>query len=390
MSKGRKALLILTIMLSSIVLSADFILMPLVNDVFGIFADYPSAVNWIVSGAFALSIVCSPIAGKLCNKYSKKTILILGAVVSTIFAFGVMFSTNVWVWCFARALNAVGYAFTKTAVQALLVEVFIDEKVCDRLVGYYGAAETGAGAILSFCAGHLSASISFEAAMMLHMGILVYLVCVILFVPSYQSEHSLAASETVGTSAGSKALGFVFWLLLANFVIYGVAVSINTYYVSVYVAENALGTEAMSGTMTSLNTLTGFFMGLVFASLYERIRKYFLLIFQTGALIAFFLLSQFPSTAIAYICSIMIGGCFSMAGSYVFRTVAKHVEEERRDFALSMVPAAASLGACSVTYICSFLGSAFGIVQANQFYMVSVVLIAVCLLSDLVLIKKNV
>ena len=84
LSKPKRILLLITLMLSNLVLMTESIMTPTVTTLYTMFPNGTAALNFAISGCYIVSIVMSLIIGKLTEKFSKKTLLTAGAVLGTI------------------------------------------------------------------------------------------------------------------------------------------------------------------------------------------------------------------------------------------------------------------------------------------------------------------
>ena len=385
MTKGKKVAFLATICLAGVLLVADAILTPTVYTLYELYANQLNLVNFIVTGYYLVAIIASLIAGKLCEKLSKKAVMVIGAINSTLCAFAMMYSGNIVVMTIGRALHGIGYGFTMTAIIGLILDVFPDEAQSSKYIGYQNASMTIISVILSSVAGNL-ASVSVKTSYLLHWTIPVYLFSLLLFVPSIKPEKVESAKESKDSNT---RFGKRYWLMVLNYFVLGISIYVMAYYGSLYFSENALGDDALSGYFVSVFSFAGL-PSVLFGKIYERLKNRTYTIAAALGAIAMLLFRFVPNTVIAFIAMVLCGFCLAMACVYMYAFVPSAIPAEAStDKAVSVVTSISTLSACLTGYFITFGMSVLKMETVTSFVIVPAVLLAACSLVALIVEKEE-
>jgi MFS family permease len=357
MSKRKLILFIMTIFFSNIIVVGDYIFSPTINGVFKMFPDSIGLVNFIIGGTYLVIVIASLVAGKLCEKFSKKAVLMVGAICAAVGGILLLAVVNPLYMCLMRALFGVGYAFTQVTAVAFINDAYSDERVRGSIMGYYNASVTILGALVSVIAGNL-ATISLATAYRTYWLIIPYLILLLIFVPSIKPSKDngkTGKAELVVKVSKKKPLGFNYWVTLICFALYCVSYCILFLYVSVYVAENALGNEALAGYLTVAMSVVGFFAAMAFGLLYNRLRKFTIVFVYIMIAISITILWLHPSVLAACIAYGIFGGCAALAMSYIYTIAPSLVPPERVSVAIGGVSAGVGIVTFGTTFVIAWV-----------------------------------
>lgn len=153
--KWRMVIGIAALFISSMCTLGDMVITPIAVNLYEVFADAPEALlNFGITGPALVGLPFGLLAGWLCDRFDKKWVMVVGFA---IFTFSAIFGAaieNIWYFVITRCLaTGVGWGITNTAAFSILADLFSDEKQHGRMVGFYNAAMSIMGAVLSSVAG---------------------------------------------------------------------------------------------------------------------------------------------------------------------------------------------------------------------------------------------
>ena len=377
MSKPKRILLLITLMLSNLVLMTESIMTPTVTTLYTMFPNGTAALNFAISGCYIVSIVMSLIIGKLTEKFSKKTLLTAGAVLGTIGACGMMYWITPIGLAVSRGIGMLAYAVIMTPTIVYINELFDTEAERGKWLGFNNAIMTLTGTVYSFLSGILATQ-SLNRAYMLHFAVLLYLVMAVFFIPSAEKDTAKAdvAEEQASASENNK-LGARYWVHIVTFSIFTLCNCILMYFISMYVAENALGSEALSGTLSSVFTIAGFFVALVYTVISKVLGKKLPLILYIIAAADFVLLMLAPGKVIAFVGMAVMGAIMTLLRVYYYAVVPELVPSGKEGSGIAFIEACTMLAVMVTTYIVTYGMQLLGMDTFTSFLIVPAVLAAI-------------
>lgn len=384
LTKGKKLLFFVAIMLSNIAVMGDCVIYPITYNIYNAFPESTVLVNYILSGPPLLIVIASLIAPMLLKKMTKKTLLILGCTLFTVGAvFGVAID-SVWWMSFTRTLVGVGQGFVNVSAIALITEVY-DERVRAKYIGYFNASMNVVGVLCGFLVGSLAAE-SWQGAFRLYYAAIPMLVMVILFVPNIKNEKQ---SEAVAVKNREK-MGFEFWELIVTFTILCVCSMVIAYFISVYAVENGIGDESIVARAMSISQVASFVGAMVFGFIYKKLKRWTLVLGYVLAALMFLLMIVAPSTPTIYIVYIMNSISYILPFSYAFVRGPMVVPESKADTAIGIVTAAYGIGGFLTTYFITFLMRIFNTELVTPILVVPAALcVIIAVVDTLCAVKVN-
>lgn len=346
MSKGRKVLFTIAAFLISIGTMAEMGVMPFVYNLYGAF-DNQMAVNFIVSGAQLFMVAASLICTFLMKKMRKKNLLLIGSILFSISSIFCASINNVYYVCVMRALMGFSEGMLAAVSMAYIAQIYIDENKRAAFMGYYNAAMTVFGAIMSYAGGVLAYP-DWQNAFKLYWPSVLIIVGIVLFLPNLDvSEDSVVESG----SAKKEGLGKLFITFEIDYVFFTWIYCMFTYYVSAYIAEMGIGGSAEAGLCVSISSIGGFFFSAGFGKIYGKLRKNTNLIPLIAVPLSMLVMYFFPSIMVAYIGSFLIGGTYGLYYTYSYAYVSEIVPVSRIDDAIGYTTAIYGLAFFAFTYI---------------------------------------
>jgi MFS family permease len=362
MPKAKRILFMLTFMLVNIVIIGDVLFVPTINDVYKLFPRNAGMVNFAVSGNYLMIVCASILAGKLCRIIGQKLVIIIGSICSLAGGVLLLAIENVFFLCAMRLLFAFGFAFCQVSSMSLISDLYTDNAARGSMMGYFNSVRYMLGAGMSAFGGKLAA-ISAKTAYRGYWMILPVVVLEILFLPSIkppklEAEHKEKPKEL---KEKKQALGGLYWGIAICFSLCYFVFTYVSFFISVYVEENALGTPVVAGYATSLFTFGTGIISLAFGSIYKKIGKNIILLAYIGTAMVLVVLMTVPTLTVLYVTAIFRGGFVGIALTYCYFICPNIVPKERSKDAIAVLTAIYSfaifLSPFAVSWSMKFIGN---------------------------------
>lgn len=270
----------------------------------------------------------------------------------------------------------VSYAFTTTVGMTLLTAFYTDDKRRSRALGTYNAFSCAVGALLSLTAGRLATG-SILAAYRLHLVVVLYFVMLVPFVPSFKPAGNGQVVADADVKGPRESLGLQFWLAAVNYaVIYNLAFCFTYYYVSMYISENGLGNEAMSGVVNAFLTCIGFITPLLYGRLAVRLGRCVSAVSYLFSVIGCVLLLRFPSRAAAFIGYGLLGGTGPLLRTDAYAVLPSIVPESRVNDSIAYIGALQNISGCTTGFVMTRCMTTFRIKSFTSFLIIPTVILA--------------
>lgn len=352
LTKGRAILMLISLFLSSMVTMADVVLSPIINNLYVEFAADPEWIlNFAITGGALVSLVVMMIAGKMCDRYDKKIILVSGFACFAVGAICGGLVPSAYYFLAMRMLVYIGWGFVNTANFAIMADYFTDVQERGKVVGWYNCSMGLIGSVLTFASGMLT-TIAWQNAFYAYLFAIPVLVMLVLFIPSFPPMKDAGAAEETHVVSGKVATGW--WRPLVPLSIKIVLV-VMVYteaqvMISLFVSDAHLGDEMFVGTLTASITFATAVGALTFGYLYKKLKNavYIPSLFAMGA--AFLIMAFFPSQWIAVVCVIVIGFSYPMFYSYFYTRATEVVPPQKSGSASGVAGVMESLGYALSSY----------------------------------------
>lgn len=351
-SNGRKWLAFIALALSSMCTLGDMVINPIAAALYEVFAGQSEAlINFGITGPALVGLPFGILAGILCDRMNKKTVMVVGFAIFVVSAcFGGVDNLPLFVTlrCFA---TGVGWGITNTAALAILAVMYKDEAEHGKFVGWYNMVMSVMGAIMAFVAGILAVGGWTHAFWTYYISIPV-LVMLIIFLPSMKpAKHADAAEgaqpeEKVEAGWWKKLIPLtiqVFFAALGFFV--------SLYMVGLYVTDAGIGDEAFIGTLSSISTIATAITSAGFGVLYAKFKNAVYLpgLFIMGA--CYIVMSFFPSQVTAIVCIALLGLLWPTYFCYFYTRCTELVPASKAGTATSIVALSDGLAATGCSYL---------------------------------------
>jgi MFS family permease len=378
-------------MLLNIVIMADSLFIPTINDIYKLFPKGSAIVNFAVSGNYLMIVCASIVAGKLCRIVGKKIVIIAGSICALAGGVSLLAIENVFFMCAMRLLFAFGYAFCQVSCMALINDTYMEPDKRGSMIGYFNAAKYIISAGLSLLGGKLAA-ISPRAAYSGYWIILPVILLEIFFLPTIKPVKLNPGydeqSKDQRYREKRQGFGSQYWGTTICFSLFFFAYTFIHFFVSVYVAENALGTPAVAGYANSTFTLGSCLACLAFGTIYRKIGKTVILLVYIGTAIASSVLMTIPIFAVLYVTSFFRGVFVGFALTYCFAVCPAIVPKEKSNDAVAFLTAMYSIAIFISTFVVSWAREFIGNGLFTPTIIIPVIVCAVIFCFQLLLNTK--
>lgn len=349
---AKKALFTVTIFLLSICVMGEMGIMPITYNIYEVFGD-GFVANYIVSAAALWMAIGAMISTKLMETMTKKKILLIGAIV---FAVGSIFCATIVNGVYIsvmRSLMGLGEGIINTVAMAYIAQMYLDEGKRAAFTGYFNAAGTVFGAILSYAGGVLSIP-EWTHTFYVYFPMVLVVIATVLFIPELGMEDAADwGADAVG--AKKEPLGGLFVTFIVDYVIFVFMYALIAYFISVYIAETGIGDGVFSGTVLSVSTITGFFSAAAFGAIFGKLGKNTATASLVIGAVASAMLFLAPTKISALVACGLIGFVYGAYFSYSYAYVAEIVPMSRINDAMGYTTAIYSLAYFATPFIVSAL-----------------------------------
>jgi MFS family permease len=392
MSKVRRALFMISCMLVNFVLFAEALFMPTVNDIYNLFPNATSIVNLAVSGHYFIVIFASILGGKLCKTIGQKTVIVVGSICALTGGVLLLAIENAFFLFSMRILYGIGYAFCQVAVLALINDVYTEDDKRVSMVGYFNGVGFIVGTLFAALGGNLAA-VSLRTAYSGHWIILPVIVLEILFLPYIKpGKISVGHDEQTGSPVPKEkrqGMGGLYWGMAISFSISVIANGFLLFFVSVYVAENGLGTQEVAGYALSIVTIGGSICNIAFGKIYQKLGKIVILLAYISMAVGSLVLRSIPNLPAMYGASLLWGSGQAVALTYCYSVCPAIVPKERSNDAVAILTAMFSFTLFISTYIVSWAMKYIGNGRYTPTIIIPAIICAAVFLVQLLLNSKQ-
>ncbi|MDR2053115.1 MAG: MFS transporter [Treponema sp.] len=384
-----------TFMLVNIVILGDALFLPTINDVYKLFPNSGMIVNFAVSGNYLMIVFASILAGKLCRIIGQKIVIIAGSICALTGGVLLLAIENVYFMCAMRLLFAFGFGFCQVSCISFINGAYPEPGKRGSMTGYFNAARYTLGAGLGVLGGKL-AVISARTAYRGYWIILPVIVLVIFFLPNIKPVKLKATgheeqpkSPEPGSREKKQGFGGLYWSVAICLSLFYFTLMFITFFVSVYVAENALGTPAVAGYAGSIFTIGSAISSFAFGKIYRKTGKTTILLTYIGTALIYFVFMIIPTSAVLYITSFFRGGLYGLGLTYCYSILPTIVPKERSNDAVAFLTAMYSfamfISPFAVTWAIKFIGKG----RYTPTIIIPVIICAAIFFVQLVLNKKQ-
>lgn len=295
-------------------MASDMIVTPILGEIVNAFPD--ASVTWstmaynIAGIAFIFSSLFTP---KLCQRYTKRNLMLIAAVVAIVTGGfgGIMHNINfIIVMHFIEGLAA---GVCTNLIPSFIVDISENENEVIRLNSLNGVIGTVAGFICSTLAGIIAVRFGWQAAYFLFFAGFVVFVWQLIFLP----KTPLEKIEEASASTGHMNARSILWAV--EVFIFAWLVNMFWTYVATLIDEMSIsGGAGVSGMTISLISVTSFIGGFLMIPVTKKLKEYAMLACCAFWIVALLLVLNANSAMMFYIAGLVWGLGQGIAFPYMY------------------------------------------------------------------------
>lgn len=355
----------IAIILTKFISMGDFAIYPITNEFYNIFPGKEAIVNYIISGPQLIIMAMAFVVPLLSKKFTKKTLMIFALM---FFGIGSLLSVAIVdpiVMAVGRTLTGIGHGILSITSVSIVADVILDPNQQFKYVGIFNASGNAAAMLLSLGAGVL-AVYSWKHPFLLYLVAVPTLLAVIFFVPNGSVENTsaeVAAKE-------KTSLGMEFWVMAVAAAVFSMLRTIIMYYMSSYVAENALGGTGVAATAASMSQLFAFVGAISFSVVYAKLERWIMPLTCGLMAVALALWNFTVSPVTVFVVYCLACGSSGMFMAYAYAHAMRIVEKNSIDTSIAVLSALCGVAAFVPTYFITFLMKLFAVTEVTPVLVV--------------------
>lgn len=351
---------------------ADNVVTPIIMNILGAYPEMTNfQMNFILSGSMLITAPAAIFFGKLAQYVGKKSILIFGYALYIITGLLPVFSDSIAVLMFCRGAVGISCGTLGACAFSIIAELYQDERVSSTMMGWYNAFGGLAGVIMSTLSGVIALN-NWHYSFLLNAFGVICLILIILFLPSVPPEGKSAKEQGLKEKIPAR----VWWYTISTFVYCALCMP-AFYFVAMFVAEEAIGTSATAGVLTSMLTLGSFVVGLGFGIVFSKLRLYTETMFYFVCAVSLILLYFINGAILAGALIFLIGFGYGACLSYYYMVATIYAPPSKAAFATGMINAALSLGCFACTYVVVFFQEFMGLISMSSVFLACGIVMAI-------------
>lgn len=347
-SRTRRLLAYISILTTSFAVMYTTIFQVINYNIYEAFPEQAMAVNFFISGPYIVIMCVSFISPAIYSRTNRKKALLTACVIFTVSA--LLFTRQVTIYGFI-AVNLIcgtASAYINVAAVTMIAELYVDERIRAKYMGYYNSAMAAAGSLFSVAAGYL-AHRSWVGAFNVYWTAALMTLMVALFIPSLPKTLFDQEKDKMENGTGIVRLGSRFWIMLLNFIVLGITYFVPGFFLSLYIVEHGLGDVGYAGIALSVDTLGGAVFAFFFDRTYRKLGSFTSVVSDVLMSVVLLLLYLFPNRFLLIIIVTLMGGAYMTSIAYVYQEVTEVVPSVCMTRAMGIV--------VGVQYIATFLAT---------------------------------
>lgn len=376
----------LTIISMSFAMMSDSVVVPLVSQ---IFATYPEASafsqNFIISGTALMMTLVSLLSGKLAQHFSKKDLLIVGFILFTVAGIGSGLVNSVVLLSVCRGLTGVAIGLISPLALGLISELYTDIKERSGIIGVFNGMMAAFGAIMSIAAGYIAVT-NWQAAFFINAIAVPVLILTIIFLPRTLPEKKGSQdSIKVDSPINEKIPVLKLTAISVSAFFMNTLYCVIFYCIALYITERNLGDSSVIGILSSLGTLGSFAIGMMFAVIYMRTKRFSPTIFFILLAASYFVLSM-PVGIIAVGLACAVGGaCYGMSYSYYIVEISEVMPAHAVSMGMAIITSVIGVSMFLAPYIIGVYESMFNVHSISDTFLYIAITLLTCGVLSLIL-----
>ena len=364
-SRGRLIAMCAALFLSGICTMGDMVVTPVVANIYETYADSPEwLVNLSITGPTLAGLPFCLLSGWMCDKFNKKTLMVVGFSIFTLSSIFGAAITNIYYFVALRlCATGVAWGITMTTAYAIFAEVFTDDVEHGKVVGWYESAQGIISAVLAAVSGAVAlASSSWQDSFTIYLvdiPILIMLIFTLPSLPPTKADHE-HAHESQGEKSGGKWVAPLIVLAVQG-ALAACCYFINMYLISIFVTDAGIGNEAYTGILVSVSAISSAISALIFGNVYKHLRDAVILpaIFIMGA--GFFVMAAFPSVPVVTACVAIMSFAWPFWFCYFYSHCTEIVPATHQGLASGLVAICFGIATASSSYLLFGLEGLMGV-----------------------------
>lgn len=347
-SRTRRLLAYVSILTTSFAVMYTTIFQVINYNIYEAFPEQAMAVNFFISGPYIVIMCVSFISPAIYSRTNRKKALLTACVIFTVSA--LLFTRQVSIYGFitVNLICGTASAYINVAAVTMIAELYVDERIRAKYMGYYNSAMAAAGSLFSVAAGYL-AHRSWVGAFNVYWTAALMTLMVALFIPSLPKTLFDQEKDKMENGTGIARLGSRFWIMLLNFIVLGITYFVPGFFLSLYIVEHGLGDVGYAGIALSVDTLGGAVFAFFFDRTYRKLGSFTSVVSDVLMSVVLLLLYLFPNRFLLIIIVTLMGGAYMTSIAYVYQEVTEVVPSVCMTRAMGIV--------VGVQYIATFLAT---------------------------------
>ena len=291
-------------------------------------------IKLVISLPALFVIFTSTIISIFVKNTSKKKILIIGLILYAIGGVGGIYSPNLFILLTFRAITGIAIGLIMPISLSLIADYYQkDEK--KKMMGFMNAIGNLGGMIMMILSGFI-ANFSWRLSFSVYLSSILVFIPVLIFIP-FKNHVTLENNNKI--KLPKKTIRYVLGALLSMLFFYLLPTNM-----SLYIAQQKLGSTGIAGLSLGAVTLAVFFIGLFFVKLFHWLKRIFLPSAILMITIGFLLLSYANSLILVFLACILIGISFGIIMPYLINELSDQVSPQLANKAMAIITVGIFLG----------------------------------------------
>lgn len=299
-----------------------------------------SQFTYTITTLFA--VIANFVIGFASRYISRKKLIVFSLCV--MFAGGMIagfFPINIWVVLIAGGIIGFGKGGIATLSMSLVASYCQGEKK-SSMIGVRTSASYFGGMILTLVAGEL-AVIKWNYAYLVFLVIFPVIFIAAKWLPSNDMAVITGQQPEQRASRDFKFNPAILFFCFVSFA-FSVLHSIWGSNYSLFISRTGLGDAALAGTVSSVTSLAGFIMGVIFGFIYSRTKKYVFVLGCTCTLLSFTLMVTTVSVPTLFLASFLSSAGSGIVFSSNMLAVANLLGPKNSTIGVAMINVTGDLG----------------------------------------------
>ncbi|MCM8709916.1 MFS transporter [Clostridium sp. SYSU_GA19001] len=355
-------------------MSSNIAIAPALADISASFPNVSvSIIQMLITISQLMTVPFSLLAGRLASTFTKKTIIMFS--IGAVFFGGcipLIVSSNIVFLIIASCFIGIGMGALIPATSALICEYF-DGEERGSLMGIQAAVVNSGAMIFSILGGQFS-RIGWKFAYGSYLITLPAILAVALLLPRGRIEEKInkADNNNIGIN--------VFYLAVIGFLL---CIFINTYNtnISLYVAEQKLGSTVQASTASTFSTLGGILAGITLKKTLSVFNKYIISFSVVMAAIGLGLISIAGNLSVICVGGFLVGFALGIFAPSLSFLVSEYLTEQNLSIGIAIVFAFCNFGNALSPVIVNQINSVFDGGVKEKFMISAIAMMAIFLIT---------